>query len=59
MATHAKEDVILDQPVVPATARYVKLEILDVWEPHSKERTRSAIVRMFNIVYDPALKSAK
>ncbi len=47
--------VILDQPVVPTEARYVKLEILDVWEPPRKDSgtdTRSAIVRMFNIWAD-------
>ena len=44
--------VILDQPVEPTGARYVKLEILDVWDPWAEGKARSAVVRMFNIWAD-------
>jgi hypothetical protein len=47
--------VILDQPVVPTKARFIKLEILDLWEPLRRDGgndTRSAIVRMFNLWAD-------
>ncbi len=52
-----KKYVVLDQPVTPARARYVKLEILDVWERRPRGRravdTRSAIVRMFDVRTEP------
>ena len=47
--TNPNKYVIIDRPTKPKNARYVKLEILNVWDKDD----RTAIIRMFNVWADP------